>query len=437
MSVSLTGQYGFFTRQGAIIGEFNRVAAFYGSDLTAGFNSIWSQFATSDQAAVENLPSAVSSFQDSAASYEQTLIADGQLAMLLQTDRDTAVVPYTVQQAITIVRTQMAGAGASIQRATLGNSVTPDGSNYSDATVVISTTNQYGDPIDMTVAETITVTCTNGSTAYAEALQAVGETALSAVDPNWPGGSGANVAFNITDPSATGIITNGGFTGTWTSNTPANWTIIDGEAGVTVFREVAGGVRTAADACRLLSDGAQATQLGQNVSLAINTVYFATVQAKVSASDGSGTLVIQLTDGDGNVLQDDAGNNLTYTRNMSAQVTTSYQAFTVPFATPRFLPSTVRLEVGFGTAPTSGKSLYLDLINLVAGTPLYTNGPTIAAFSGANQTAFDDTWAIAITNTLTTQSFALGMQRLYNMRSMGVYFPSANSPTISDSLVTH
>lgn len=437
MTVQLEETGGFFTRQGVIVGEFNRVAQFYGSALDEGFQSIWVQYATSDQAAVENLASAVSAFSQSGASYAQTLIADGQSSMLLQVARDTSVVPYTVQRAIQIVAGQMRDGSETIQRATLGSTVTPGGDNYSDATIAISTTNQYGDPLDMTIAETVSLTCTSASTDYGETLQALGQATLVNTDPDWPGGSGANTTFQLTDGDSDGIVTNGGFSGTWTSNTPADWTIIDGEAGVTVFRSVAGGVRTASDACQITSDGAQATQIGQNLSLAINTVYHFGVMAKVSGADGTGTLVIQLTDGDGNVLTDDAGNSLTYTWNMSAEVTTAYQRFTAAFSTPRQLPTTVRLEVGLGTAPASGISLYVDLIAAAAGTQLYNGGPFIAAFSDADRTAEGDNWAVAITNDLTTKSFALGMDRLYGMRNMGVYFPSAASPTIPDSLVTH
>ncbi len=438
MSVPLTGVGGFFVRQGCFVGEFNRVAAFYGSDLTNGFQSIWAQFASSDQQAVENLPSAVLSFSQSASQYESVLIGDGSQAMLLQTRDDTSVVPFTTQRAIQIVAGQMKTAVQSIQRATLGSTLTANPTNFSDATIVISTVNQFGDSLDMTVAETITITCTGTSTVFQEQLQAIGEAVLVQVDPNWPGGSGANLSFNIVDPAASGLTTNGGFAAaSWTGDTPGSWTIIDGAAGVTVLRVVSGGLRTGTDACRLVSDGAQATQIAQNLSLAINTVYLFSVNAKVSASDGSGTLIIQLTDGDGNVLTDDAGNSLTYSRDMSTQVTTNYQNFTVAFATPRILPSVVRIEVGFGVPPTAAKTMTLDLVGAIQGQQLYMGGPFIAAFANIEATAVDDNWSLVVTNSLTTKSFALGMDRLYNMRGMQVYFPSANSPTVSDSLVTH
>lgn len=439
MSVTLTGNEGYFTRQGKIVGEYNRVADLYGPDLTDGFQGIWSQFVSSDQAAVQNLPDVVSNYRLSGQSYQATLQSDGSLASLLQVSRDTSVVPATLQQSFVMLIQQMVTASASIQKATIGSSVTPWGSNDGDATVAISTANQYGQQIDAIFPETIRVTCTAASTAFQETLSAVGEATVPTNSYLWPGGSGANVQFSILNPATSGIVTDGNFT-TWEGtgdNDPTNWDIVDGAAGVTVFKESSGGVRVGSNAAKLLSDGSQATQLAQTVTLAINTVYMITVQAKVSASDGSGTLVMQVTDGDGNVLSDDQGNSLTYTRNMSAQVTTSYQCFTFFFSTPRQLPTTTKIEIGFGTAPTSGKSLFLSLAGVVAGTRLYTGGPFIAAVSGSNRTAVGDRYDAVYTNSLTSQSFAVGMNRLYNTLSLGQYFPSANSPTISDSLVTH
>lgn len=439
MSVTLTGTGGYFTRQGTIIGEYNRVADLYGSDLTNGFQSIWNQFVSSDQAAVQNLPDTVAAFRLSGQSYQSVLQQDGALASVLQVARDTAVVPYTLQQSFVMLIQQMVANSQSIQKATIASSVTPWGSNDGDATVAVGTANNKGQQIDAIFAETIRVTCTSATTQFQETLSAVGEPTVPTNSYLWPAGSGANVQFSILNPAANGIVTDGNFTA-WSGtgdNTPTNWDIVDGAAGVTVFREAAGGVRTTGNAAKLTSDGSQATQLAQTVTLQTNTVYMITVQAKVSASDGSGTMVMQVTDGDGNVLTDDQGNSLTYSRNMSAQVTTSYQCFTFFFSTPRLLPTETRIEIGFGTAPTAAKSLYLSLAGVVAGTPLYTGGPCIAAVSGADPTAVGDYYDAAYTNSLTSQSFALGMNRLYNTLSLNQYFPAADSPTISDSLVTN
>lgn len=439
MSVTLTGTGGYFTRQGTIIGEYNRVADLYGSDLTNGFQSIWNQFVSSDQAAVQNLPDTVAAFRLSGQSYQSVLQQDGSAASLLQVARDTSVVPYSLQQSFVMLIQQMVAASQSIQQATITSAVTPWASNDGDATVAVGTTNRYGQQIDAIFAETIRVTCTSATTPFQESLSAVGQALVPTNSYLWPGGSGANAQFQIFNPANNGIVTDGNFT-TWSGtgdNTPTNWDIVDGGAGVTIFKGSALGVRTGSNAAKIVSDGSQATQLAQTITLQTNTVYMLTVQAKVSAADGSGTMVMQVTDGDGNVLADDQGNSLTYSRNMSAQVTTSYQTFTFFFSTPRLLPTETRIEIGFGTAPSAAKYLLLSLAGVVQATQLYTGGPCIAAVSGANPTAVGDYYNAAYTNSLTSQSFALGMNRLYNTLSLGQYFPAASSPTISDSLVTN
>lgn len=428
----------FFSRQGAFIGEYNRVTAFYGSSLDAGFSSIWSQFATSDQAAVANLPDAVAAFRSTDSQYLNTLVQDGQLAALLEVNDDTSVVPYTFQQATLVLIGQMIAGSQSIQRATLSSSVTPAGTNLGDSTIAVSTTNQYGDPLDMIFTEDVTVTCTaNSGSSYQAQMNAVGEAALPSYSPYWPGGSGANQAFSINDPAVNGIVTDGGFEnwGGSGNNTPTNWTIVDGSAGVTVTRGT-GGVRGAYTA-QIVSDGSQPTQLAQNVNLTVNSVYMVTVEAKINTVDASGAFVMSLTDADGNILQDDAGNNLTYTRNLNGQVTTSFQTFTAFFATPRQLPTTVRVQYGYDSAPTSGRTLTLDLAAVVAATQLYNGGPFMAGVAGADRTALADYYTAAFSNSLGTQSFARGCDRLFGFRNLGLYYPSSLSPTQADSKVTH
>lgn len=438
MAVTLTGAEGFFTREGVIIGEYNRVASLYGSALTAGFQSIWAQFASSDQSAVEGLPGVVDNYRNSGLNYQQTLVADGIKAMTLQVDRDTPLVPYTLTQALVLVIAQMKSTSQSINRPTTTGPVTANGSNLGDTTLLTSLTNQYGDPLDMVMAETVTLTCTQSVTSYQAPLSAVGESVISPNSYAWPGGSGANTSFTVYDADVDGIVTDGGFNN-WSgtgNNTPDDWEIINGDAGVTIFRSAAGGMR-GLDAAKITSDGAQATQLGQDITVSVNTVYCVSVYAKINSHTATGVFRIALCDNNGNVLTDDAGTNLEYTRNVNGQVTTTFGLVSAFFSTPRQLPTTVRVQYGTSTAATSGREITMSLAGVVAATQLYPGGPFVAAISGEDRTALNDSYTIAYTNSLTAQSFARGMDRLYNMRQLGVYFPSDVSPTISDSLVTN
>lgn len=445
MSVTLTGSEGFFTRNGAWVGEYNRVAALYGSATDTGFQSIWSQYASSDQAAVQSLPDAVTAFRQTGISYQNTLVADGSQSMLLQVGRDQSVIPPTLARAIQIVADQMDATSQSINRPTLGTTVTDGASNLGDTKFAVSTTNIYGDPLDMTLTETFTATCTSQSSGFSASFSVVGENAVPPNSWNWPQGSGASATVQVTDPAVDGIVTGGQFVFT-TVNVPDDWTILNGAAGTTVFQSVAGGVRTGTDAVYLQSDGSSATKVAQAVTLSTNTVYAVTFQAKMNSNSASGTLVVQLYDAtNGVVLTNDAGTNLQASYNLNGgagEITTSYQLLTVFFSTPRQLPASVQIRIGYGTAGVSTRQLFLDLVQIVAATPLYglantgTSGPFVAAIANTTPSAVADTYSLAFTNSLNTRSFALGMERLFSLREIGVYLPSSGSPTISDSLVT-
>lgn len=447
MSVQLLGDGGYFTRAGAWISEYNRVAALYGSDLTNGFQSIWSQYATSDQAAVQLYPSVVTSFRNSAVSYQGTLADDAATSVLLQVQRDTTVVPASVARAEQIVANQMVVSADSIARPTLGSSVNYDGGNLGDTKFFLSTTNIYGDPLDMTIAETLIATCTSQGSGFASTFSVVGQTAVLSTEYNWPTGSGSQQTVSVVDPATSGIVSNGDFSVFTVANTPDDWAIVNGAAGVTVFKSVSGGVRSGTDAVYLQSDGSSATKLEQQISVSINTVYAVTFQAKMNTNSASGTLVVSLTDAAGTVINNDAGDPLSATYNLNGgagEITTSYQLLTVFFSLPRQLPSTgVFLRVGYGTAGISTRQLFLDLVQVFTATPLYglsgtgTSGPFVAAVGNTVASAVNDQASLTFTTTATPQTMALGLQRVYGLREQGVYYPSSVSPTILDNLITN
>lgn len=447
MSVTLTGAEGFFTRRGVEIGAYNYVASLYGSPLTSDFQAIWSQYASTDQPAVVGLPGALEAFRQSGANYAQNIQAVGNTGAPLQVDRDFSLVPYTVTEAFTRIRTQMLATAQSINRPTLTTTVAAGSGNDGDTSFIASTTNIYGDPLDMTLTETFTVTCTSQGSGFSASFNIVGEAAVPENSWNWPQGSGVQTSVSVTDAAVDGIITGGDFETYTVANTPDNWVIEDGSAGVTVFESAGTGVRTNTNNVYIQSDGAQNTQLSQSVSLTINTVYAYTFYAKMNSNSASGTCVFRICNGDtGVTLNDDAGNALVRTLNLNGgagEVTTSWQQFSGFFSTPRQLPSNVEVRIGYGVFGVSTRRLNLDLAQLVQATPLYgasgtgTSGPFVAAFAKTLPSAVNDTYTIDFTNSLTTQSFALGLERVYGLRELGVYMPSAVSETIPDSLVTH
>lgn len=438
MSVPLTGTGGFFTRQGAFIGEVNRVAsAFYASALDAGFQSIWVQFASSDAAAVQNLPAARDSFRTSDAGYLATVIGDGQQAAILQTNDDAPLVPSTFQQALNIIVLQMKAQGQFVNQPTLTAVVTA-GTNTSDTVVMVSTVNRFGDQSDMTYAETVTATVTaaTGGASFAGTLTAVGAPVRAATDPFWPGGSGCNVGVPIIDPGTNTLVADGIFANWTNTNTPVSWQTSQADPGVITFQVPGGGVRTGSNAAKLLSDGASLSELYQVVNVQPNTVYAFVMNILKSDAGANGTFRVRWTDGNGNTV----GTTLLTT---ISTLSTSYTVLKGFLNTPNQLPVVTQFRIGYSVAPTAGKFVEVALVGLTAATQLYSQGPYMAAFGNTIRPAVSDVWSCVFTNTLTSKSFVRGFDRLYSMRTLKnsqgkeLYFQSSGIATIPDSLVTN
>src|SRR5262249_39566126 len=140
----------------------------------------------------------------------------------------------------------------------------------------------------------------------------------------------------------------------------------------------------------------------------------------------------------GNTITDDTGNALQVTLSLAILTPGTFKLLTGFFSLPRQLPVTVNVQVGLIVASSFGAVISMDLCTVTTAlVPLYAGGPYLVRFAGATRGAVGDNWKAQFTNSLGTKSFAVGMDRLYNMKGMNVYFPSASSPTISDSLVTH
>lgn len=447
MSIALIGTSGYFSRLGAFIGEYNRIAALYGTALSVtGFQSIWNQYASSDQATVVGLPSAQASYITTPTSYQSYLGQAAQISSQLQVNDNAPLNPYTYVQSVTNVITQMISTAQSVNKPTITSSIAIGGSNIGNASFSTYTLNPYGVQSDTIYTESVPITCTSASTPFAETFQAVGVVAVPFTAYNWPQGSGATTTIIVTNPASTTLITDGVFAN-WTgsgNNTPVSWTIINGTAGTQVIRGTAP-VRTGYTySASIVSDGSSATQLTEAISLQPNTVYAFSIQAKMSATDGSGVFRIALTDGS-SILTNDASANLSQTYTMSSgtasttNVGSAYAVFTVYFQTPRYLPSTVYIQYGFSTAPGAAKTLSLTMAAGVAATQLYNQGPYVTGFSGSIANQVGDVYTATYTNSLGTQSFVRGCQRVLNFPNLGprVYWPSSNSPTVLDSLVTN
>jgi hypothetical protein len=363
-------------------------------------------------------------------------------AIVTQVNRDSPLATQTIIPALTELDKQMRENSDSIQRPTTTQTVTAWASNLGDTELKCSLTNEYGDPLDLVFAEDINVEVTadsgNGGTKWAETLTITGEPGVLTTSHLWPLGSAASTTMAVVDPETTGFLTDGGLE-TWGStgnNTPTYWLAGAGAFGTDIFRESSNVLR-GDYAAKLLADGSTLVSLRQAVELDPNTVYGVVAFVKASATDGSGIFRIRLTNGSGTVLTDDAGNNLQVTADMASTISTSdFTTVTAFFSTPRQLPDTVYFQFGYSVSPTSGKSLYVDCVNIEEATQAYTGGPYLYAVSREANSAQGDYWTVAITSNATTNNIARSLDRLFSLRTNGIYLKSAASPTVADTLIT-
>lgn len=442
MAISLTGTGGCFSRIGKFLKEINRVCSGIGVNLDDGVEGITDQFADDDQLAIDGLQTDKVTYRGTPATYLTALGEYAADAVIAQVNRDVTLSSAAIVPALTELIEQMETSGDSIQRPTTTATVTAWGSNLGDTVFKASLTDAYGQPLDQVFAEDIKVRVTadsaNGGTAWQETLTITGEGAASVTSPDYPLGSGASTTMTVANASNTSnLLTNADFE-TWSgtgNNTPGTWTIATGTAGTHIFRESSNVLRDNY-AAKFTSDGSALVTLKQAVTLSPNTVYGMVTYLKASATDGSGVFRVRLVNGSGTVISNDASTNLSTTLDMASSISTSaFTTMSTFFQTPRQLPDSVFLEVGYSVTPSSGKHIYVDSVTLAAATQAYDGGPYFYAASRAAKSAQGDYWTVAVTTNANNNSFARGLDRLFNTRAEGLAFPSNSSPTISDSLI--
>lgn len=433
MSVTLTGTGGYFTRQGVLARAWVDNDTQRGIETDALVTGIVAQYLSNEQPVIAPIWGDLDDYRSSASGWLTALQGYMQDTTIDQVDRDANLVNPTLANTLNELIRQMRAATQSIQRPTVTTSVSTGGSNVGDAVFAVSTTGPNGLPLDMVWSESITATVTadgfTGATAYAEQVLVSGDPSRSILDPYWPGGSGVSTGVSITNAAASTQVTDGNFEN-WTGNTPDDWTVVAGTPGTTIVK----GVAPLRDSfcLRNASTGAVVT-VKQEVTLQAQTVYAFSVWAKASSLSGTPTLVVKLVDGSGTTVNNDQATAQISTQTLtSAGSWVNYRGF---FQTPSNLPAQVFLSVGTGTAVANAQTLDIDLIALVQPTLFYQGGPYIAGFSGGTPSINNDTWTLTVTNGAATATFVRQLDRAFDLKGLGIAFPSASSPTISDGLI--
>ena len=199
--------------------------------------------------------------------------------------------------------------------------------------------------------------------------------------------------------------------------------------GLTVAEVTAGQAAPTYKALAILGTAAsEVTTLRQrlhDLGLAANGVYAVSVQAK-KVADTTGTLYLELVDGAGAVLDDDAGTDNQISIDLSTLSDSAFGAKTGFFRLPKTLPAVYYVQLRLSADLADTKGVYLDDLILARAQQLYTGGPFAALMANVRQLEAGDRYTITCTNGLA------GKIQTWFWRWFGTLLPSDASPTIAD-----
>lgn len=471
MTFPYTGTGGLFTRLGGIGGILNSLEAFVGTGnlSAAGYESIGSGvdkvaglFATPDLNLINQLYPSRDSYRGVHTSFLSYLQQLSQ-SVLIQMVNEYAPLPQqTLAAAMQWLANQMTTDAQSVSKPAITATPAANAANTGKGLVtatVLGTNGLQQDYIQFN--ETIKFSCssdaqTGGATAGQERFTALGAGAESnALMWDWPLGSGLSGSLSAVDAlqnNSGGQKLQNGAGQTWTSPStgPDNWLILTGTAGTQLVQATGSNVYKGNSGFSFVGDAGNtltaitqafgATPVssgnagGTQATLTPNTQYALNLFLKVSSVPAAGALAIDLTDGSNNILNDAAGNPNTLSIALTA-ATTGFVAYNAFFRTPAVVPSSgYRLRVRLSTALTSGVSAYFGHIGFSPATQLYPGGPFVQLWSGYPNFIANDSLTLTTANTYASK-WALLLDRLFGMRSLGLQLPSSATPTIADSLI--
>lgn len=442
-----------FTRLGGLISTLDAtVNAYRGTDLPARVAAIRGLYASPDLDILDGLSARLTAAQSTAGGFAGYLRQLARTTVIRMVNEAAVQADQGLPTALNYVIAYMVANSQTLQRNAVGQSVAAGGANTGTGNLLVGLLDNRGNPREYAFAEVLQGACTSdaqsgGATSGQETWGFVGQygvtDALSWLYP--AAGSNSGIALQSVDASSYGNsgtrnqLVNGDMEG-WTSNVPTNWHITTGTAGTTVRQSTAEHY-DGASSLRITGDGSELTSL--YTGLGTDTVadpipldqLAVSFRLKVSSVPSAGVLTVQLVDGTGAQIDDDAGNASAFTVSLPG-ATTSWVAHGGFLRTPRVLPTTVRLRLKLTTALDNTVDLFLDHIGMAQPVTAYLGGPALAVFSGSTPWIAGDTFAATVTNDFggLLQS---GSDRLLGMRNLGLIFPSvASSPSISDALVT-
>jgi hypothetical protein len=428
MALSFTNSAGhLFNRLGAIFAAIKANQAFQATLLPGLQIDIAAQF-TTRQDLLPTFQTTVTSAQNAGQTFSQAL---------------SKSLGYALPELIR----QMVAAGATVTHNVVGATFTAATTNTGNGTLLISTTDEWGNNFENVLAEVFPVTCVadsqpgQGTAAGQERFMARGYLPYGKLDFHWPAGTGVQASLTAASadagPSTAHVLTNSDFetwTGSGTSGSLTSWTPTVGSIGTTI-NQTSGAYRGSYALAITGNTTSQLTQITQALRTASvsgiiqpETKYALMFRSKVSTVPAAGVLRVALKDTvNGSIV---GGSTVT----LSGE-TSSYALHTATFNTPLALPATLIAVVELTTAIDSGKSVLVDDLCIGAMTQ-YAHGIYLTVIPGSINFIRGDTFTVTVTNDRGGQ-LQEWFNRCFNLDALGLLLPSAASAsaTIPDSVI--
>lgn len=373
-----------------------------------------------------------------AANNPTTLAAIAEAIVIQMVNEDSPRPDDSLEEALAQLIKQIVAAGDYVDATTVSVTITQT-SLDGDGVVLGTVIDGLARTMQNLIAETLEIRGDDNN-----GLNVLGPQAVDRFDYRWPAGSGSNAVLPLIQADGEGNLLTNGSLDSWTGvlTLPDDWDAITG--GATINEESSVVYKAGGKALKITSDGATLTGVKQLVDgLDGRTVYAVNLWAKMNTAPAAGVLTVDLYDGT-SVLQDEAGNNCSFTIDLTTLGTT-YVPKNAFFRMADPVPETVYLRLHLTTALTNTRILYIDHVALGAAERPSGDArtPYLIAFEGATAFSQDDgapdgpTTFTAVTANNYAGEWQQGLDRLFDMASRELQLPtSGGGSEIAESLMT-
>ncbi len=288
--------------------------------------------------------------------------------------------------------------------------------------------------------ENISLVCsadsyTDGVTAGQESFTVATYAFVDPLDSLWSKGSGVNTTFQSQPSNNSNLYKNAYFEDWETAppNTLSDWTTANLTPSVDIFQVT--DAYTGTYAVKLTAAGLNAEIFQPLSGLAGAANYLAGIRVKNLTAITGGVLTYALRDATGTILNDAAGNPLSFAialTGLAGNYILTWQVFSIP----RGFPDIVNLSIKITTAMNAAESIEIDTAELPQMQNLYVGGPDIGFLPGSVSWADNDSYMFTVTNSADNLTFVRNIQRVYPTIAPQFDLPVSLAPTVSDALIT-